>query len=633
MAADPTTRAATQQLPARPATRPPRVISALERDRRSAEAAVRVSPSDASEAKPATLWWASAWLPVTAFLAIGTLFVARTSLVTTDGRTFTLFDDAMVSMRFARNLAEGHGLVYNAGQHPVEGYTNFLWTLWMAVLHLPPVPTRFVPLFVSLSGAVLLVIGVVLVGAIARRLVPNAPGVAAIAMWITALYYPLIFWTLRGLEPGMISVLVEAAVLLAWGLREAPTARRSVGLAAVLVAGVLTRTDFVLLAGVVLVWLAIGGATRQTRRAAFGAAGVVVVAIAVHTAFELAYYGEIVPNTYTLKLGGVGLDTRIARGSAGLGALVLAELAVVLLLAAIGFASARVPRRRAVLLASLFGTGAAYSVFVGGDAWEYLQYANRYLAPLVPLLFVLAACGCGELVSWPANRARRSVLVIGAVALLATMGATALPEDGTGFNLRNQFNLEFLARAHWLALVGAGALFLVCFLLIGRGRATLAMAAIAGAVLLLVTLPAWTGWSDDGGHLLANNKYETRIGLALGQIARGRPTVAVGAGGTIPYWSTLPAVDLLGKSDAVVAAEPSRRSAFVPGHTKWDYRYSVCRLHPTLVTQLFEPTAADKRTIEGCGYEPIFADFYLRKGQKFFNRAALSRVVFGTPLP
>ena len=632
MEGDRTTRTAIEPLPT-PLAEPARRPVARERPGLSADAPVCPTHLDVSAAHRETPWWASAWLPIAAFLAIGTVFVARTSLVTTDGRTFTLFDDAMVSMRFARNLAEGHGLVYNAGQHPVEGYTNFLWTLWMAALHLLPVPTRFVPLLVSLSGAGLLVTGVVLVGAIARRMVPNAPAVAAIAMWATALYYPLIFWTLRGLEPGLLSVLVEAAVLLAWGLRDAPSTRRSVGLAAVLVAGVLTRTDFVLLAGVVLAWLATGGATPATRRAAVGAGGAVVVAIAAHTAFELAYYGEIVPNTYTLKLGGVGLDTRLARGSAGLGALILAELAVVLVLAVVGLMSSRVPRRRAVLLAALFAMGAAYSVFVGGDAWEYVQHANRYVTPLVPLLFVLAAVGCGELVGWSVDRSRRAVLALAAVALLATGGATALRDDVAGFNLRNQSNLGFLARAHWIAFVGAGALLLMCFLLVGRGRPALAMSALAAALLVLVTLPAWTGWADDGGHLLAENKYETRIGLALGRIAHGRPTLAVGAGGTIPYWSTLPAVDLLGKSDAVVAAEPSRRSGFMPGHTKWDYRYSICRLRPTLVTQLFEPTVADERMIEGCGYQAIFDNFYLRKGQHSFNRADLSRVVFGTPLP
>jgi hypothetical protein len=580
-----------------------------------------------------TPWWATPWAPIAAFLALAAALIWRTSLVTTDGRTFTLFDDAMVSMRFARNFAEGHGLVYNAGQTPVEGYTNFLWTLWMSALHLAPVPTRLVPLLVSLSGVGLLIVGVVLVGAITRRLAPDNPAAPAIAMWATALYYPLIFWTLRGLEPGLLSVLIEASVLLVWKQREEATTRRTVGLALVLVAGVLTRTDFVLLAAVVLVWLAWPGAVRVIRRAAIGPGVAVLAAIAAHTAFELAYYGEAVPNTYTLKIAGVGLDTRLARGSAGLGELILAELAIVLVLAVIGLTAPRTPRPRAVLLAALFGMAAAYSVFVGGDAWEYLQYANRYLTPLVPLLFVLAALGCIEIVSWRPNRARLAVLGLGLVALAATAGATALRPDAAGFNLRNDFNTGFMARAHWVALVGGLALFLVSYLLIGRGRTALAAGALAGALMLLVTLPAWTSWADDAGHLVVNNKYETRIGLGLGRIAHGKPTIAVGAGGTIPYWSTLPAVDLLGKSDAVIAAGPSVRGGFMPGHTKWNYRYSICKLRPTLVTQLFQPIKADERLIEGCGYDHIFDNFYLRQGQKSFDRPPLSKLIFGTETP
>ncbi len=40
-------------------------------------------------------------------------------------------DDAFISFRYARNLVEGHGLVFNPGEY-VEGYTNPLWTLWIA---------------------------------------------------------------------------------------------------------------------------------------------------------------------------------------------------------------------------------------------------------------------------------------------------------------------------------------------------------------------------------------------------------------------------------------------------------------------------------------------------------------------
>src|SRR5438552_142444 len=45
-------------------------------------------------------------------------------------RLYTL-DDAFISLRYARNLAKGHGIVFNAGER-VEGYTNFLWVVILA---------------------------------------------------------------------------------------------------------------------------------------------------------------------------------------------------------------------------------------------------------------------------------------------------------------------------------------------------------------------------------------------------------------------------------------------------------------------------------------------------------------------
>jgi arabinofuranosyltransferase len=38
-------------------------------------------------------------------------------------------DDAFISFRYAQHCAEGHGLTWNIGEQPVQGYTNFLWTL------------------------------------------------------------------------------------------------------------------------------------------------------------------------------------------------------------------------------------------------------------------------------------------------------------------------------------------------------------------------------------------------------------------------------------------------------------------------------------------------------------------------
>lgn len=44
-------------------------------------------------------------------------------------------DDAFISLRYAKNFADGKGLVFNEGEF-VEGYTNFLWTVLMIPFHL-----------------------------------------------------------------------------------------------------------------------------------------------------------------------------------------------------------------------------------------------------------------------------------------------------------------------------------------------------------------------------------------------------------------------------------------------------------------------------------------------------------------
>ena len=41
-------------------------------------------------------------------------------------------DDAFISFRYAKNLNDGLGLVYNAGEY-VEGFTNFLWTILLSI--------------------------------------------------------------------------------------------------------------------------------------------------------------------------------------------------------------------------------------------------------------------------------------------------------------------------------------------------------------------------------------------------------------------------------------------------------------------------------------------------------------------
>jgi hypothetical protein len=72
-----------------------------------------------------------------------------------------IVDDAGISFAYARNLAEGYGLVSQPGSTPIEGFSNFLWTmilvpfLAMEVFHPVAVPKILGLLFVGASYATL----------------------------------------------------------------------------------------------------------------------------------------------------------------------------------------------------------------------------------------------------------------------------------------------------------------------------------------------------------------------------------------------------------------------------------------------------------------------------------------------
>ncbi len=85
------------------------------------------------------------WIPVVLFAQSATVGGIR---------YWWLGDDAMISMRYAHNLSSGHGLVWNPGER-VEGYTNFLWTITMAVVHLLPVSLARTSLVLSLTNIVI----------------------------------------------------------------------------------------------------------------------------------------------------------------------------------------------------------------------------------------------------------------------------------------------------------------------------------------------------------------------------------------------------------------------------------------------------------------------------------------------
>ena len=344
------------------------------------------------------------WL---ALVTTSLLFWAASSRMTVliDGvRYHYLDDDQMISMRYARNLAEGLGPVWNAGER-VEGYTNFGWMLVMAAVHLAGPADATASLWVRIASWLAACAVLALTWRILSLLdVRGSPAAAAILA--LALATDFLFWAVNGFETTLLTAVFLWAVARA--LEE--TGRGQARATTFLLAGLLPviRADALdLTAGVVLVMLGLGPRSARSR------AALAMLPLACHEAFRFSYYGDWLPNTYYLKVAG-----RAGLAWAGAGSVkgFLATYAAAAIIAAGGLFM-RGADRRMRLLACLPLAGFGRVLFTGPDIFS----GNRFLAPYLPLLLVLAAASA---IALAADRApvRRTLAVLLLVVTVTTAG-------------------------------------------------------------------------------------------------------------------------------------------------------------------------------------------------------------------
>jgi hypothetical protein len=307
-------------------------------------------------------------------------FILRSSVRLADGsRTFCLFDDSMISLRYAENLVRGHGLVWNPGER-VEGYSNPLMVLVMApFLAALPKPLAVLAIQV-LGGVVVLACGLLAVRLHERVASPahRAPPWLVLAAVLST--YTLSYWAVMGMETGLVALLTMLGALEA--TRPQPRPMRLGWTTALLY---LCRPD-ALLIGAVLAVLGLTHGRRPDARAMLNWALPVAAVISVHTAFRLAYYGSLTPNTATLKLTGVPLMIRLQDGVTFIGPFL--EGLIPLLGLSI-YALAHTYSRHRLLLLAPMAALIVYQVAVGGEPWAYW----RIMSPAMPLLIVVAADG------------------------------------------------------------------------------------------------------------------------------------------------------------------------------------------------------------------------------------------------
>jgi len=461
------------------------------------------------------------------------IFIYRTVFSVNGETYFTLVDDAMISMRYAKNLANGYGFVWNIGEPPIQGFTNMGWTFYMALLHFLPISASKISLLVMATSGVLLLGIAFLVFKISKIIDPlmnNAPYIAAT---VTAFYYPLVFWSLRGMEVGIITFLVYLSVLLAIDSSQTIGRQRFLLLGLVMLLALVVRFDAILQVTLVLMFVLFSNRPRLKSHQISPILFLYIGGIIAICLFQYLYFGSIFPNSYYLKVVGVSLQERLTVGIQVFIKYALKDFLLLLLTIIVGLFFYRDLRNKeSFLLLALFFIQCAYSLYVGGDYAEPLKApqvnaANRFIAQGMPSLIILFSIVIDRFLHKLRSR--------------------------SGF-LSRQIN----------------------------GISKLLIIGVSIGTLLVMSGIPWFAWINHNAPLLDADIWRTKLGVHIMKGTADDATIAAHAAGQISYYSNRRTLDLLGKSDPIVAHGPPSTS-FRPGHNKWNYEYSIMTLKPDLI--------------------------------------------------
>jgi len=485
-------------------------------------------------------------------------------------------DDAYISFRYARNLALSGEMVFNLGER-VEGYTNFLWTVLLALgikLGFGPVMlSRFLGVGFGI-GTLAVVVRMSLRLAGERRSRWNV-----VAPLLLASIGAFACWCAGGLETQLFTFLVTLGFDLA--LAEV-TLGKGWASAVAFAFAAMTRPEGLLLFGLVAMFRVLTNLQRERRifprKNEVVWSAVFVALFGPYFFWRWRYYGWLFPNTFYVKSSG-------ASGTWKLGAFYLRRFVEdygvhFLLLLAIFARAAKVDERRRDLrrLAALVWlTYAAYVVKVGGD----FMGLYRFILPVVPLGVVVVA-----------ESARR---LFTQLRPLLGPGVPAL-----------------------------GLLVIAVGFAIGSAHTTQQARTFVGA----------DGGIDTPAYLKKYAEERIPVGQWLAQYRQPDLLMTVGGAGVIPYYSEIPAYDVFGLVDATIAHDPRMTASNRPGHQKWGSDAYMLSRKPTLITHHYclGRHCAVENGYTPSGYEWVRATTTGSDGSSFYSFLKRRDRAFG-PFP
>lgn len=313
-------------------------------------------------------------------------------------------DDANIYFVYARNLADGHGFVYNVGGERVEGFTSLLWTLIAALTF--KVSTHPEPVLLTIN-TIILSFGI----AVALNYLQNdflgtegskqSKLIYSILFLILILTSPrYVVWnTITLMENGLWSTLLIVTTIFV--IKSHSSLRETnLGFTFLSILLILARPESILWMTVFVAVLFIRVAAAKNIVTAFKdlspAIFFPIICVFLLILFRLQYFGYPFPNTYYAKVS-PSFAYNLEQGAIYLAKYTISDPIVMLSVTAIaisgldtsaGIFSKRIPHDGSFFLPIIAGIGLLAPLITGGDHFgSFRLYQNIYPIEVLCLVY------------------------------------------------------------------------------------------------------------------------------------------------------------------------------------------------------------------------------------------------------
>jgi hypothetical protein len=353
-------------------------------------------------------------------------------------------DDAFITFRYSRNLAAGFGPTFNPGGPPVEGYTSFTWMILMTIPHLLKLNTV---VFSKIAGVVFTLGFLILAFKFTHylcnfldrksRILP-----ASVVVFLLATFYATSFHAVAGMETAMFSFLVLLLFHQSARYIDNPTRRTAYGITLAAILAGLTRPEGNIIAIIDLVFVLVLIPNEKRIGLLKAIALGYLLPWTIYYIWRYTYYGLPLPLPAYVKI--VAGDSGNFHGTREVVKFIRMIGILYGIPIIIGFFGMRKKP-----LPGIIGSVLVLVLFI--VPYHTMSNIFRYLYPVVPMFFIIAALGAGivlkSLEKWKPGGAG---LITGSIIILViSLGIGILLVPNAGLSIIDKQNYAWsLEKCH-----------------------------------------------------------------------------------------------------------------------------------------------------------------------------------------